>query len=113
MHVHSGHRLQKVSGYNNDPHPTIKLRQRRVAVVPVALNSGLFWGRHNFIKNPARIVIEFMPPIAPGIDRRKFLVELEEQIEAATAVLIAEATGDNSGDGSEDNSVDKPVYMSS
>ena len=88
-------------------------RQLDVAVVPVALNSGLFWGRHNFIKNPGRIVIEFMPPIAPGIDRRKFLVELEEQIEAATAVLIAEATGDNSGDGSEDNSVDKRVDMSS
>ena len=77
-------------------------RQLGVAVVPVALNSGLFWGRHSFIKRPGRIVVEFLPPILPGIDRRKFMAELEQQIESVTAVLIAEATGadpvDNSGD---------------
>jgi 1-acyl-sn-glycerol-3-phosphate acyltransferase len=52
-------------------------------VVPVALNSGLFWGRQSFHKRPGRIVVEFLPPIAPGLDRRIFMAELEAAIETA------------------------------
>ena len=61
-------------------------------VVPVALNSGLFWGRRRFGKRPGTAVIEFLAPIAPGLDRHQFLAELQNRIEAATARLIAEAT---------------------
>jgi 1-acyl-sn-glycerol-3-phosphate acyltransferase len=52
-------------------------------VVPVALNSGLFWGRRSFHKLPGRIVVEFLPAIAPGLDRRIFMAELEAAIETA------------------------------
>ena len=52
-------------------------------VVPVALNSGLFWGRRSFHKLPGRIVVEFLPSIAPGLDRRIFMAELEAAIETA------------------------------
>jgi 1-acyl-sn-glycerol-3-phosphate acyltransferase len=62
-----------------------------VPVVPVALNSGLFWGKRAFLKRPGTIVVEFLEPIAPGLDRRAFMAELERRIEAATARLIAEA----------------------
>jgi len=62
-----------------------------VPVVPVALNSGLFWGRRSFIKRPGTIVIEVLPEIPPGRERTAFLGELEEQIEIATARLEAEA----------------------
>ena len=61
-------------------------------VTPVALNSGLFWGRRDFFKRPGRIIVEFLPAIEPGLDRKRFLAELEQRIEAATAALIAEAT---------------------
>ena len=67
--------------------------QLGVAVVPVALNSGLFWGRRSFIKRPGRIVVEFLPAIPPGLDRRRFLAELESRIETATQALIEEADG--------------------
>ena len=60
-------------------------------VVPVALNSGLFWGRRSFIKSPGCIAIEFLPPISPGLDRERFLAELEDRIETATAELVAGA----------------------
>jgi len=60
-------------------------------VVPVALNSGLFWGRRSFHKLPGRIVVEFLPPIAPGLDRRIFMGELETTIETA-ADRLAGAT---------------------
>ncbi len=62
-----------------------------VPVVPVALNSGLFWGRRSFIKQPGRIVVQFLPPIPPGLERKVFMRELEERIEAASAKLNAEA----------------------
>ena len=62
-----------------------------VPVVPVALNSGLFWGRRSFVKRPGTIVIEVLPEIPPGRERTEFLRELEQRIETATARLEAEA----------------------
>ena len=69
-----------------------------VAVVPVALNSGLFWGRRSFVKRPGRILVEFLPAIPPGLDRKQFLATLEERVESASAALMAETAVDNSGD---------------
>jgi 1-acyl-sn-glycerol-3-phosphate acyltransferase len=65
--------------------------QLKVPVVPVALNSGLFWGRRSFLKKPGRIVLEFLEPIPPGLRRREFLEVLEQRIEPASLALAAEA----------------------
>jgi len=62
-----------------------------VPVVPVAVNSGLFWGRRSFHKRPGRIVLEMLPPIAPGLPRRRFSAELETAIESASERLLEEA----------------------
>ena len=62
-----------------------------VPLVPVAVNSGLFWGRRAFTKRPGKIIVEILPAIAPGGDRRAVLAELQERIEQATARLIAES----------------------
>ena len=59
--------------------------------IPVALNSGLFWGRNAFLRRPGRIVLEVLPPMPQGLDRRAFLDELRTRIEAATHRLEAEA----------------------
>ena len=67
--------------------------QLGVAVMPVALNSGLYWGRRSFIKRPGCIVVEFLPAIPPGLERRRFLAELESRIETATRSLIEEVEG--------------------
>ena len=56
-------------------------------VVPVALNSGWFWGRRSFRKQPGTIDLVFLPPIEPGLSRRAFLAELEQRIETACAAL--------------------------
>jgi 1-acyl-sn-glycerol-3-phosphate acyltransferase len=61
--------------------------QQKVPVVPVALNSGLFWGRRAFIKKPGTIVVEFLPPIPPGLDRKALVKALESRIEPASAAL--------------------------
>lgn len=62
-----------------------------VPVIPVALNSGLFWGRRAFHKRPGTITIEFLPPIAPGLPRREFMQELQNRIERAGERLAAAA----------------------
>ena len=59
-------------------------------VVPVALNSGLFWGRRSFVKRPGLIVVEFLPPIDPGLDRKTFAVRLQQQLDGASDRLIEE-----------------------
>jgi 1-acyl-sn-glycerol-3-phosphate acyltransferase len=66
-------------------------QQLGLPVVPVALNSGLFWPRHGFVKTPGRIVIEFLPPIPPGLPRKSFLPRLKEEIETRTDALVAAA----------------------
>jgi 1-acyl-sn-glycerol-3-phosphate acyltransferase len=62
-----------------------------IPVVPVALNSGLFWGRRSFVKEPGKLVVECLPVIAPGLDRKTFMTLLEERIETASDRLETEA----------------------
>jgi len=60
-------------------------------LVPVALNSGLFWGRNSFLRHAGCITLEFLPAIAPGMNRKLLMGELESRIEAATRALEADA----------------------
>ena len=66
-------------------------RQLGVPVVPVALNSGLFWGRRKFIKRPGVIDVEILPAIPPGLSRDVFMTTLRERIEGATNRLVVGA----------------------
>jgi 1-acyl-sn-glycerol-3-phosphate acyltransferase len=65
--------------------------QTGVSCLPVALNAGLFWPRRRFLRFPGTILVEFLPVIAPGMERKAFLQELERRIETATDRLLAEA----------------------
>jgi 1-acyl-sn-glycerol-3-phosphate acyltransferase len=61
-----------------------------VPCVPFALNSGLYWPRRRFLRYPGTIIISFLQPIPPGLDRRSFQFSLETAIETETAALVAE-----------------------
>ena len=56
-------------------------------VVPVALNSGLFWSRAAFTKKSGVIDVKLLPEIPPGLNRREFMARLEHDIETATNAL--------------------------
>ncbi|WP_340115914.1 lysophospholipid acyltransferase family protein [Pelagibius sp. 7325] len=71
--------------------------QLQVPVVPVALNSGIFWRRNSFWKRPGTITLEFLPPIEPGLQRRDFLARLETAIEGRSRALAAEPAGGDGG----------------
>jgi 1-acyl-sn-glycerol-3-phosphate acyltransferase len=60
--------------------------------VPIALNSGLFWPRRKFLRHPGTITVEVLDPIAPGLPMEEFFARLQQEIEAATARLVAEAS---------------------
>ena len=66
-------------------------RQLRVPVVPISLNSGVFWGRRKFIKWPGTIEVEVLSAIPPGLDRETFMATLRDRIEGATQRLVADA----------------------
>ncbi len=80
-----------------DQHPpfpigiTALYENLKVPVVPVALNSGLFWPRESLAKLPGRIVVEFLPPIPPGLPRKEFSARLHEIINRESDRLMAEA----------------------
>jgi 1-acyl-sn-glycerol-3-phosphate acyltransferase len=61
-----------------------------VPCVPVALTSGLVWRGNGLIKHPGKIIVEFLPHIAPGMRRDAFMAELETRIETATNALLSE-----------------------
>lgn len=61
-----------------------------VPCVPVALNSGLFWPRRKFLRYPGTIRLEVLDPIPPGLSKEAFAERLKNDIEIATARLVAQ-----------------------
>ncbi len=66
-------------------------RDLEVPIVPMALNSGVFWGRNKFFKKPGTVVFEFLPAIPAGMPPLQMMAQLEQQIETATNKLVSEA----------------------
>ncbi len=60
----------------------------RVPVVPVATNSGLFWGRRAFIKRPGTIVMRVLPPLPAGLPRAALMTALKEAVERESEALL-------------------------
>ena len=68
--------------------------QMDVPCTPFALNSGVFWPRRKFIRKPGTIIVEFLPAIEPGLNRKVFTARLQDEIETATGKLLREAGHD-------------------
>ncbi len=64
-----------------------------VPVVPMALNSGVFWGRNAFFKKSGTVVFEFLPAIPAGVPPLQMMERLETALEAASDKLVIEAGG--------------------
>lgn len=76
-------------GANSVYHPGVAAlyHHLNIQAIPVALNSGTLWPRNGFVKKPGKIVIEFLPPIAPGMKGREFIEALKQNIETAVGKL--------------------------
>jgi 1-acyl-sn-glycerol-3-phosphate acyltransferase len=62
-----------------------------IPCVPLALNSGLYWPRRQFMRYPGTIIVEILDVVPPGLPRKTFRADVEERIEAASNRLIEEA----------------------
>ena len=71
--------------------------QLKVPVVPLALNSGLFWPRSGFLRWPGTIVVEILEPMPAGLPRDEFRKRLQDVVETAVTRLVAEARGVDAG----------------
>jgi 1-acyl-sn-glycerol-3-phosphate acyltransferase len=71
-----------------------------VPVVPVALDSGLYWSRKSLVLWPGVARARFLPAIPPGLSGEEFRQRLVGAIEGETNRLILEAY---------DRGLDRPV----
>ncbi len=62
-----------------------------VPVIPVALNTGLFWKKNSFLRYPGTVVIDFLSPMEAGLDKKQFMSELQDRIEERCATLNEES----------------------
>jgi 1-acyl-sn-glycerol-3-phosphate acyltransferase len=62
-----------------------------VPVVPVAVNSGLFWGRNSLVLWPGTARARILPPIPPGLPQEEFFRRLVETIEGESNRLALAA----------------------
>ncbi|WP_224703861.1 lysophospholipid acyltransferase family protein [Devosia aquimaris] len=62
-----------------------------VPVVPVALNSGLFWGRNSLVIWPGTAEAKFLPAIEAGLQPDVFMDRLKKAIESESDQLILKA----------------------
>lgn len=58
-----------------------------VPVVPIALNSGVYWPRRSFLKNPGTITVSVLPPIQPGLPAEEFMAQLQTAIDTRSLEL--------------------------
>jgi 1-acyl-sn-glycerol-3-phosphate acyltransferase len=58
-------------------------RELGVACAPVSLDTGQCWPASGIMMTPGVATVRFLEPIAPGLDRRTFMAQLEAQIEGA------------------------------
>jgi 1-acyl-sn-glycerol-3-phosphate acyltransferase len=75
-------------------------KELNVPVVPVALNSGLFWGRNSLVIWPGTAEAKFLPPIEAGLSADVFQDRLKKAIESESDALILKA---------EENGLTRPV----
>ena len=63
-------------------------KEMKTEILPVAVNSGKYWPKDTFIKNPGNIIIKILPLINSNIERKEILKLVESKIENATNKII-------------------------
>jgi 1-acyl-sn-glycerol-3-phosphate acyltransferase len=63
-------------------------QELNVPVVPVALNSGLFWGRNSMVIWPGTAEARILPAIEPGLAPDVFAARLKKAIETDSTELV-------------------------
>lgn len=62
-------------------------------ILPLAMNSGIFWKKNAFFKYPGKVIFEFLPPIPTGLTGSEALAQLQLVLEKKSNELVAEELG--------------------
>jgi 1-acyl-sn-glycerol-3-phosphate acyltransferase len=57
-------------------------------IIPVATDSGVFWGRHGFAKRPGLLTVAVLPPLPAGLPRAALLTKMQDVIETESERLL-------------------------
>jgi 1-acyl-sn-glycerol-3-phosphate acyltransferase len=79
--------FSEISQYPYQPGIIALYQNCGVPVVPIALNSGIFWPKKLFSQKSGTILIEFLPPINIGLNKQQFIQTLTEQLEKKSKQL--------------------------
>ncbi|MFN3827298.1 MAG: lysophospholipid acyltransferase family protein [Micavibrio sp.] len=66
-----------------------------LTIVPLAMNTGVFWPRHSWLKWKGKVVFEFLPPILPGRTLNEVTQTIQQQLEERSHALAEEAYSAN------------------
>jgi 1-acyl-sn-glycerol-3-phosphate acyltransferase len=61
-----------------------------IPVLPTAHDSGLFWGKKTLMIHSGTVNVSYLPPIAPGLDRKEFQRKIERLIVEEAGRLLGE-----------------------
>jgi 1-acyl-sn-glycerol-3-phosphate acyltransferase len=64
-------------------------------IIPLAMNSGVYWGKDAFLKKPGTVIFEFLPSIPAGTDPQIAFTQLRDAIESKSSALVEEAQNKN------------------
>jgi 1-acyl-sn-glycerol-3-phosphate acyltransferase len=65
--------------------------QLDVPVLPVAVNSGVFWGPERPVKQNGTITVSYLPPIMPGLSPKEFKREAQKSLQDEKGRLVTES----------------------
>ena len=85
-----GHRMKPGLTQKYKPGFLFMAQNLKLPVIPVALNTGMFWPRSSAKHFCGKVIIEFMEPMMPEGDKNEFMEKLQAKIEAKCAELNAE-----------------------
>lgn len=76
-----GHRMKPGTTQKYKPGFLFLAQNLNLPIIPVALNTGMFWPRSSTHHLQGKVIIEFMEPMTAGKDKNAFIEELQKRIE--------------------------------
>ena len=89
-----GHRMPAGTSQKYKPGFLFLAQNLKMPIIPVALNSGMFWPRSSFTHIPGKIIVEFMPPMQIEGNKDEFMASIQKVIEDKCEELNQEAMRD-------------------
>ena len=89
-----GHRMPAGTSQKYKPGFLFLAQNLDMPIIPMALNSGMYWPRSSFKHIPGKIIVEFLPPMRFEGDKNEFLAKIQKCIEDKCEELNQEAMRD-------------------